>query len=65
MKSDINGVSTTQAGQEQWEEFWSHMTHGWLIQYDYRTPEGKLFSTIFPTLERARARRDAWLEEQS
>ena len=58
MKDDINGCSTTQAGQEQYEEF----RHGGrkFIQYDYRTPAGKLFSCVAKTLSEARNRRDKW-----
>lgn len=64
MKSDVNGCSTTVPGQEQYEEYFSKI-HGRLrVQYDYRTPEGKLFSCVAVTLEEARGRRDKWLERQ-
>jgi hypothetical protein len=58
MKSDVNGCSTTQAGQEQYEEF---RTRGRkFVQYDYRTPTGKLFTCVAKTLAEARNRRDKW-----
>jgi len=64
MKSDVNGCSTTKAGQEQWEEFSSNITRGRRVQYDYRTPEGKLFSCVAKDLESARQKRDKWLSNQ-
>jgi hypothetical protein len=64
MKTDVNGCSTTAAGQEQWEGYYSIVLKKNLVQYDYRTPEGKLFSCIAKSLEAARAKRDNWLEKQ-
>ena len=34
-----------------------------MIQYDYRTKNGTLFSTCAKTLESARAKRDKWLHD--
>lgn len=34
------------------------------VQYDYRHTDGTLFSCVAPSLEEARARRDAWLESR-
>lgn len=65
MRTDINGVSSTKPGEEQWEEFYDRGLGRSLVQYDYRTPEGRLFSCIAPSLERARAKRDQWLERDS
>lgn len=65
MRTDINGVSSTKPGEEQWEEFYDRGLGRSLVQYDYRTPEGRLFSCIAPSLERARAKRDQWLERNS
>ena len=48
-------------GKEQWEAYYSVVLDRELIQYDYRAPDGELFSTVAPTLEKARIRRDAWL----
>ena len=59
MKTDIKGCSTCPAGQEQYEEF--NTRKGTRIQYDYRHPNGELFSAIAKTLEEARAERDRWL----
>lgn len=65
MKTDVNGCSTTAAGQEQYEEYYSSIARAVRVQYDYHTSEGKLFSCVAPSLEAARARRDAWLVKQS
>lgn len=59
MKTDVNGCSTTKAGQERHEEFKS--PRGKRVQYDYRTPQGKLFSCVANSLAEARQRRDNWL----
>jgi hypothetical protein len=59
MKTDVNGCSTCQPGQEQWEEF--RLFSKLYIQYDYRTLDGKLFSCIAPSLDAARTKRDMWL----
>lgn len=63
MKTDVNGCSTTQKGQEQWEEYYSIHARDYRIQYDYRTPNGELFSCIAIDLESARAKRDEWLKK--
>jgi hypothetical protein len=60
MKTDVQGCSTCPAGSEQWEPYRS-VTDKPLVQYDYRTPEGRLFACVAPTVERARRKRDAWL----
>jgi hypothetical protein len=65
MKTDKQGCSTAQPGKEQYEEFYSSMSQGWRVQYDYRTPEGKLFSCVAKSLEAARAKRDEWFEEKA
>lgn len=55
-------------GQEQYEEYYSSAYRtgrgAKFVQYDYRTPEGKLFSTVARTLDHCRNRRDAWLERK-
>ena len=58
-----NGISTTQAGQEQYETFYSahrgcKVTR---VMYDYRTQDGDLFSVVAPTLQECRHKRDEWL----
>ena len=65
MKSDRRGCSTCLPGQENWEGFISAINKKRYIQYDYRTPGGKLFSCVAPTLEEARQRRDHWLQKMS
>lgn len=50
-------------GQEQHETYKS--AAGKLaVQYDYRTKDGELFSTVAPDLQTARARLDAWLADR-
>ena len=46
--------------QEQWEQFWRKGRP--LVQYDYRHNNGMLFTTVAPTVQIARARRDQWKE---
>ena len=61
MKTDVNGCSTTARSQEQYEEFYSVASHGYRVQYDYRTPDGRLFSCMARTVQEARRKRDEWL----
>ena len=57
----INGVTTTNApGQEQYEKYKCKVTKKIRYQYDYRHPDGELFSCTKPTLEACRAARDEW-----
>lgn len=63
MESDKNGCSTCETGKESYEEYYSATLRKNLIQYDYRTTEGELFSTYAASLERCRERRDLWLEK--
>ena len=70
MKSlNKNGVSTCQAGQENYVYF-NLMPRlrkkSRYCQYDYRSEEdGELFSTVAPTLEICRERRDEWLQRKN
>jgi len=64
MKTDVNGCSTCPAGEEQWEEYYSPALRKNLVQYEYRTPDGELFSCVARNVEAARERRDAWLRQQ-
>jgi hypothetical protein len=64
MKTDVNGCSTCPRGGEQYEEYYDRIARGNRVQYDYRTPESKLFSCIAKSLDEARRRRDAWLQKQ-
>lgn len=63
--NDEQGCSICPPGEEKWEEFYSRILKKNLIQYDYRTPEGKLFTIITPTLHEARGKRDRWLEKSN
>ena len=49
-------------GEEQYEEF--ERRRKIYVQYDYRDVDGKLFSTIKPTLDECRAARDEWLKNK-
>lgn len=63
-----NGISTTQAGQEQYETFYSSSHRGKKISrvmYDYRTQEGELFSVVALTLKECRQKRDEWLTKRN
>lgn len=64
MKTDRNGCSTTSPGEEHWEEFYSSVSRQEMVQYDYRTTWGKLFSCVAKTLDAARRKRDAWLKKE-
>ena len=64
MKNDRNGVSQCPLGEEYWETFRPLGFAFDRIQYDYRTPDGELFSTVAQTLEVCRARRDDWLKKR-
>jgi len=64
MKRNKNGCSTCPEGQEQYETFWFGVVNRNLVRYNYRTPEGKLFSCIATSLEIARRRRNKWLQEK-
>lgn len=64
MKTDRNGCSTCPRGAEQYEDYYSRDSEQWMVQYDYRALDGKLFSTVAKTLEIARERRDQWLAKR-
>jgi len=60
--NDSNGCSVCQAGQENYTTFIAGAFWGTkYYQYDYRHTDGELFSTVAPTLEECRKRRDEWL----
>ena len=63
----LQGVSTTQAGQEQYETFYSAHRGRKVsrVMYDYRTQDGDLFSVIAPTLRECRQKRDEWLAKRN
>lgn len=57
-----NGCAVCENGQERYEEFYSKIARKRLVQYDYRTPDGRLFSCVRKTVEACRESRDRWLE---
>lgn len=62
-----NGISTTQAGQEQYETFYyahrgRRITR---VMYDYRTVEGELFSVVASTLRECRHKLGEWLAKRN
>jgi hypothetical protein len=61
MKGDIQGCSSCPKGQEKYESFYSDVLRKNLVQYDYRTEEGELFSCVASSVEATRRRRDSWL----
>jgi len=65
MRTDVNGISTCARGAESYEEFKSSVTGKPHCQYDYRTDDGALFSTVAESLTEARAQRDAWIAERA
>lgn len=63
----INGVSTCQAGLEQYEKFQSGFGRKkrTLVQYDYRDKaSGELFSCVASTLDECRDKRNSWLKQK-
>ena len=62
MKTDLQGCSTCQEGQESYEYYYSEVLHSNFVQYDYRHTNGELFSCVDNSLEGARQRRDKWLK---
>jgi hypothetical protein len=65
-KMTVGGVSTCPTGTEQYEYYTTTIRRKRvrLCQYDYRLPNGKLFSTVRPTLIECRALRNEWLKTQ-
>ena len=59
MKTDIAGCSTCGNGEERYEEFKYGKTK--LIQYDYGSVHGDLFSCCKKTIIACRIARDEWL----
>ena len=62
----INGVSTcTALGTEKYEKFHiGRRPRKAMIQDDYRHTDGELYSTVAPTLEQCREKRNLWLNEK-
>lgn len=61
-----NGCSVCEQGKENYTTFqFSHRPQQTFYQYDYRHTDGELFSTVAPTLEECRTRRNKWIAEKS
>lgn len=65
MKTDVKGCSQTINGTENYESYRCSITKKNLIQYDFRTECGKLFSCVATTLEKCREKRDNWILSKS
>jgi hypothetical protein len=52
-------------GESRSRLYWSASLHEYRTQFDYRHPDGTLFSCIARTLPDAQARRNAWLVERA
>ena len=57
-------VLTPMPGEEQYINYFSSNTRGWLCQYDYRADDGVLFSCVGKDLVECRAKRDEWLSSR-
>lgn len=61
-----DGCSVCEAGKENYTTFRpAHRPNQIFYQYDYRHTDGELFSTVAPTLEQCRSRRDEWLTQKA
>lgn len=67
MKTDLNGVSQCPKGTENYETFYTMVRRKRtkLIQYDYRSEDGELFTCVKPTLTECRKARDDILNPSS
>jgi hypothetical protein len=65
--NDSNGCSVCEQGKENYITFHpAHRPKQIFYQYDFRyAGDGDLFSTVAPTLEECRTRRDEWLRKKS
>lgn len=61
MKNDVNGCSTTAKGSENYESFYSSVVKKQLVQYDFRSESGELFSCVAANLDLCRSKRDNWI----
>ena len=61
-----NGCSVCKAGEEKYIKCVLGAFLGNIYyQYDYRHTDGELFSTLAPTLEQCRERRDKWMQAKN
>ena len=60
-----NGCSVCARGEENYTTFrTAHRPFRRFYQYDYRHTDGELFSTVAPTLEQCRSKRDKWINSK-
>jgi hypothetical protein len=60
-----NGCSVCAKGEEKYTSFSpAHRPDELFYQYDYRHKDGELFSTVAPSLEQCRSKRDKWLNRK-
>jgi len=61
-----NGCSVCKAGQEKYTPFRPiHRPKSVFYHYDYRHRDGELFTTVAPTLEQCRTKRDIWFQAKN
>jgi hypothetical protein len=61
-----HGRSVCKAGAENYTTFrLAHRPNSVFYQYDYRHKDSELFSTVAPTLEGCRDKRDKWLQAKN
>jgi len=61
-----DGCSVCKAGEENYTTFClEHRPNNVFYQYDYRNNNGSLFSTVAPTLEQCREKRDKWVQAKN
>lgn len=60
---NVNGCSVCVAGQENYTTFNARIGRKNVkrMQYDYRTPEGELFSCVGKDIEDCRRKRNEWI----
>ncbi|GHV48286.1 hypothetical protein FACS1894181_03610 [Bacteroidia bacterium] len=63
---NANGCSVCEAGKEKYTKCVLGAFRGTIYyQYDYRSKDGELFTTLQETLELCRAKRDKWMQEKN
>lgn len=61
-----NGCTECEQEEENYTIFHpAHRSKQTFYQYDYRHTDGEFFSTVAPTLEECRTRRDEWLNRKA
>jgi hypothetical protein len=61
-----NGCSVCKTGEENYTAFRpAHRSGTVFYQYDYRHTDNTLFSTVAPTLEQCREKRDKWIQAKN